>query len=185
MSLETWTSATTVRADYSPKSWKNSRVRRDANRSLAQNLAFSLYAALALYCVLSFCFGQGGLIAYGKLQARRTAMEENLSLLEQRRSSLNAELESLKSDPDRAAREARGLGYLRKDETQVILSERVERVESLDSGSVLPYAQSGGIADLALKEISFGVFLAALAFLCAPAKKLSRSRQLNRSRSSH
>ena len=41
-------------------------------------------------------------------------METNLAELGTIRQGLNAELDSLKNDPDRAAREARSLGYLRK-----------------------------------------------------------------------
>jgi hypothetical protein len=95
-------------------------------------------------------------------------MGANLAMLGTIRERLNAELDSLKSDPDRAAREARGLGYLRKDETAVILGERVERVRPIDVGQVLPYAEPVALGDQALKEISLGAALAAMAVLCAP-----------------
>lgn len=189
MSLETWTSAGESRPDYYSKIWREAGPRgssggvagggrsrgRSPARSLGQNLACALYVALALYCLLSALFGQGGLIAYRKLEDRVAAMEANLSLLGEKRASLSAELEALKSDPERAALEARGLGYLRKGENEVILGERVERAESLDSGTVLPYAQPGGVSDSALKEMAFGAFLAMLAFLCAPRRKGMRA----------
>lgn len=167
MSLETWTGARTVRADYEAEKWRSTGT----NRGWCRKVALSLYAALALYCVLSVFFGQDGLIAYRKLEERKVAMAANLNLLAAQRESLNVELESLKSDPDRAALEARSLGYLRKGETEVILMDRVEQVKRFDAGSVLPFAQSAGISDAALKEIAFGAFLAVLAFLCAPHKK--------------
>jgi cell division protein FtsB len=167
MSLETWTGERIVRADY------GMGRRRAAGIGLGscRKVALSLYAALVLYCVLSAFFGQAGLIAYRKLEERKAAMAANLSLLAAQRESLNAELESLKSDPDRAALEARSLGYLRKGETEVILMDRVDQVKRFDPGSVLPIAESAGISDMALKEIAFGAFLAVLAFLCAPHKK--------------
>jgi cell division protein FtsB len=158
MSLETWTGERTVRATGIDHGW-------------CRKVAISFYAALALYCVLSAFFGQDGLIAYRKLEEREAAMAANLSLLAAQRESLNAELESLKSDPDRAALEARSLGYLRKGETEVILMDRVEQVKRFEAGTVLPFAESGGMSDIALKEIAFGAFLAVLAFLCAPRKR--------------
>jgi cell division protein FtsB len=167
MSLETWTGARTVRADYAAEKCRATSI----NHDLCWKIALSLYAALALYCVLSALFGQDGVIAYRKLEERKAAMAANLSLLVAQRESLNAELESLKSDPDRAALEARSLGYLRKGETEVILMDRVEQVKRFDSGSVLSFSESMGISDIALKGIAFGAFLAVLALLCAPHKK--------------
>ena len=95
-------------------------------------------------------------------------MEANLAELGSIRESLSGELESLKSDPDRAAREARGLGYLRKGETAVILGERIERAPAIDSGKILPYAEPAALNDMSLKEIALGAALAAMALLCAP-----------------
>lgn len=95
-------------------------------------------------------------------------MAANLAELGTIRERLNAELDSLKSDPDRAALEARGLGYLRKGETAVILGERTEHIRSIESGKVLPYAEPAAIDDQALKEIALGAALAVMALLCAP-----------------
>jgi hypothetical protein len=123
---------------------------------------------MALYCLLSALVGPAGVSAYRRLEARKAEMAVNLEELGRIRERLNAELDSLKSDPDRAAREARGLGYLRRGETAVILGERVERVRPIDAGKVLPYAEPAALDDRALKEISLGAALAALALLCAP-----------------
>ena len=95
-------------------------------------------------------------------------MEANLAKLGTIREGLNAEIESLKSDPDRAAQEARSLGYLRKGETALILGDRTERPRTIETGKVLPYAQSAAIGDLALKEIALGAALAMMALLLAP-----------------
>jgi hypothetical protein len=124
---------------------------------------------MSLYCILSVLVGPAGISAYRRLETRKSAMGANLAELQATRERLSAELDSLKSDPDRAAREARGLGYLRKGETAVILGERVERVRPIDSGQVLPYAEPAALGDQALKEISLGAALAAMALLfCAP-----------------
>jgi hypothetical protein len=123
---------------------------------------------MLVYCTLSILVGPAGISAYRRLDARKAAMSANLAELSLIRERLNAELESLKSDPDRAAREARGLGYLRKGETAVILGERVERVPPIDSGKVLPFAEPAAIGDVALKEIALGAALAIMALLCSP-----------------
>ncbi len=123
---------------------------------------------MVLYCCLSFLVGPAGLAAYRRLEARKAAMGANLSELGTIRARLGAELDSLKSDPDRAAREARALGYLRKGETAVILGERVESVGPIDSGRVLPYAEPSAIDDAAIKEIALGAALAMMALLAAP-----------------
>ena len=106
-------------------------------------------------------------------------METNLGQLGILRISLNAELESLKNDPDRAAREARSLGYLRKGETALLLGEKADRVRPINTGRVLPYTEPASLGDLALKEISFGACLAVMAVLLAPhgSSSLRRRRQ--------
>jgi cell division protein FtsB len=131
-------------------------------------LAISLCVGISIYCALSALFGPAGLTAYRRLEERKAAMEANLVELGGRRESLSAELESLKSDADRAVREARSLGYLRKGETALILGERRERARPIDTGKVLPYAEPTALSDLSLKEISFGVCLALMALLLKP-----------------
>lgn len=139
-------------------------VRRGAAR-VGFRIALAAYAGMAVYCALSILFGPAGLVAYRRLEDRKAAMEANLQALGAKRESLNAELESLKSDPDRAAREARSLGYLRKGETALIVGERREAIRPIDIGAVLPFAEPAALGDLALKEISLGACLAAMALL--------------------
>jgi hypothetical protein len=95
-------------------------------------------------------------------------MEANLGRLGIIRASLNAELESLKSDPDRAAREARSLGYLRKGETALVLGDRRERIKPVETGRVLTFVEPPALGDLALKEMAVGAGIALLALLLAP-----------------
>jgi len=104
-------------------------------------------------------------------------MEANLAELGSIRQRLNTELESLKTDSDRAAREARSLGYLRKNETELVLGERSERVKPVDMGRILPFAEPIALGDLALKEIALGAALAVLALLFAPPRGSSRRRR--------
>jgi cell division protein FtsB len=145
----------------------SSLERRSLSRA-AHSLLPSLYLGFFLYCALSFLFGPAGILAYSRLEARNEAMAANLKELSSLRDGLNAELESLKTDPDRAAREARSLGYLRKGEGAIILGERNERPRPIATGRVLPYAEPASLSDLALKEISLGFSLALMALLLAP-----------------
>ena len=142
-------------------------ARRGGSRAF-KALALSLYAGFFLYCCLSFLLGPAGLGAYRRLQERKAAMEANLGQLSLIGERLNSELQALKTDPDRAAREARSLGYLRKGETAIILGEKTERISAPDMGRVLPFADPPALGDLALKEISLGASLALLALLLAP-----------------
>lgn len=142
-------------------------ARRGGSRAI-NALALSLYAGFFLYCSLSFLLGPAGLGAYRRLEQRKAAMEANLGELGLIRERLNSELQSLKNDPDRAAREARSLGYLRKGETAIILGEKSERVRALDMGRALPFTPPPALGDLALKEISLGASLAILALLLSP-----------------
>jgi cell division protein FtsB len=141
---------------------------RRATSRLGMRIGVSLYAGMFLYCALSVLVGPAGLSSYRRLEARKAEMEGNLEKLGGIRERLSLELESLKSDPDRAALEARSLGYLRKGETAVIVAGHSERPRPLDSGSVLPYAEAAALDDSALKEIALGAALAVLALLCAP-----------------
>jgi hypothetical protein len=107
-------------------------------------------------------------------------MAANLGELERIRGKLNAEIESLKSDPDRAAREARSLGYLREGETALILGEKAERSTEIEAGSVLPYAEPVSLNDSLLKEIALGASLALLALLQAPRAATGRAESRRR-----
>jgi cell division protein FtsB len=150
-------------------------ARRGASR-IAYILAVSVHAALVAYCALSVFFGPIGLTAYRRLDERKAAMEANLEKLATIGASLSAELESLKSDPDRAAREARSLGYLRKGETALILGAREELIRPIETGKTLPYAEPATASDSVLKEISLGIGLAVMALFLAPRRQGEGSR---------
>jgi len=169
MSLETWTSR--ISRPVSP--------RGPASR-LGRNIAISIYSGIALYCALSVLAGPVGISAYRRLETRKAAMEANLGELERIRGKLNAEIGSLKSDPDRAALEARSLGYLREGETALILGEKAERSAPIDAGLVLPFAEPASLDDSVLKEIALGASLALLAFLQAPRPATGRAESRRR-----
>jgi cell division protein FtsB len=166
MSLETWSGSKSA-----PESLRRSLPRAGSR------IAMSLYAGLAVYCVLSVLCGPAGLTAYRRLEERKGAMQANLVALESIRGKLAADLGSLKSDPDRLAREARRLGYLREGETALILGDSTERAEAIETGRILPYAEPPSVGDMALKQISLGVCLAVMAFLFARKDPEARPRR--------
>jgi cell division protein FtsB len=156
----------------------STKDRRGASR-LGVCLAISLYAGYFLYCALSLVFGPAGVESYRRLEARNAAMESNLEDLGTIRQGLNAELDSLKSDPERAALEARSLGYLRKDETAIILGEKAENVRPINAGKILPYAEPMALGDLEIKEISIGAILAIMAIFLRPRRSAASRRRAN------
>jgi cell division protein FtsB len=142
-----------------------SRARaKGGTEAMAKRAALAAWAALAAYCALSVVAGPAGLIAYRALESSNSRMAANLEELRADNGGLRIELESLRSDADRAAREARSLGYLRQGEAAVVIAGRNSEPKELEVGEVLAYAPPETWPDSALKEIAFGVFLAALAF---------------------
>ncbi|HRY55217.1 MAG TPA: septum formation initiator family protein [Spirochaetia bacterium] len=146
-------------------------ARRAAARGIALRAGIAAWAALVLYCLLSLVAGPAGFAAYRRLEARNEAMRDNIDALGTANARLRQELESLRSDADRAAREARSLGYLRPGESAVIVVGRRPSPAELDPGRVLGYEDPPSWPDSALKEISLGAFLAILAASLAPRKQ--------------
>lgn len=151
-------------------------------RFLGARLLGGLYVGLAVYCILSALIGPAGLLAYEKLGERRAAMSENLAALATRNERLRAELDALRSDPDRVAREARGLGYLGRDEYEFVLVGRSrERIESVEPGDFLPYKAPETVSDRFIKELALvGGLGAFLLGLLRPGKGSQRPRRLHR-----
>jgi len=154
MSLETWSGSKSAQE----------KAQRSVPR-VGRRIAISFYAGLVVYCAVSLFFGPAGFASYRRLEARRLAMQSNLADLEEIRAGLSSDLESLKSNPDRLAREARRLGYLRDGETALILGESPERSYPIETGRVLPYAEPPSICDAAIKQIALGACLAMMAIL--------------------
>ncbi len=142
----------------------------EAARRCLSGLAAASWIALAVYCLLSSLAGPAGILSYRRLEERNAAMRENLGKLGEANARLRVELESLRSDADRAAREARSLGYLRPGEGAIVLAGRDLRIPDLDEGGILAFEQPKTWPDSALKEIALGAFLAAFAAFLAPRK---------------
>jgi len=129
------------------------------NRVLA-----ALFLGFAAYCALSVVAGPAGLIAYRELSTRRQAMQANLDSLGATNAALQAELEALRTDPDRTAREARDLGYLMPGETALVIQGDAGSMGKgrPEAGSVVKAEISGPLADGIIKEIALLVAIVAL-----------------------
>lgn len=135
---------------------------------MRSHLLNRVFAALILgfgaYCALSVVAGPAGLIAYRELSSRREAMQANLDALGATNAALQAELEALKTDPDRTAREARALGYLEPGETALVIQgfDGSAATSRLEAGNVVRAEVSGPLADGFIKEMSLLVAIVAL-----------------------
>ena len=133
-------------------------------------VATATWAAFAAYCLLSLVVGPAGMISCRQLEADRADMQRNLGSLGEANAHLRVELESLRSDADRAAREARSLGYLRPGEGSIVIAGRSAARGEIEPGNVIPFRAPRSCPDSVLKEIALGIFLASLAFGLAPRK---------------
>lgn len=124
----------------------------------------SLVLGFAAYCALSVIAGPAGLIAYRELSSRKDAMQANLDALGATNAALQAELEALRNDPDRAAREARELGYLGPGEVALVVQGDggARNRAPLDAGSIMKARAPVPIADAIIKELSLLVGLVSL-----------------------
>ncbi len=135
------------------------------------------WCAFAMYCLLSATVGPAGLLAYKELEGRTASMRANLDSLRRSNDALAQQFQSLRSDPGRAGREARALGYLADGENALIVGGMDENSGSHgQEGVPVAWGKSGGVVrvttvtplgDLLIKEISlligFIVFGAGLA----------------------
>jgi cell division protein FtsB len=134
-------------------------------------LALALFVGVLAYCLMGLVVGPSGLIAYSTLSKRVQDMLGNLENLSETNAALQDELDSLRGDPDRIAREARELGYLRPGETEVVLAAAAGAQGLNDAGSVLPLRLPEAVPDSVMKATALGACLAVLAL------RLARRRQ--------
>ncbi|HCC36236.1 MAG TPA: septum formation initiator, partial [Treponema sp.] len=98
----------------------------------------ALWAAVAVYSVLSLFFGAMGFSAYQQLLAGRDTQLANKEELRAINATLESAQNNLRFDPDTVMVYARSLGYSRGD-------ERFVRIVGL-GGAQNPYATAGEVA---------------------------------------
>jgi len=149
---------------------------------LLPRLLASAWLALFVYALLSVTLGPGGVAAAGELERGISAMKANLVALEEKNRALSADLEALRSDRDRGAREARALGYLAERESEVVIVGR-PRAEPLrpEAGQALPAKSPASVDDGSMKALAglAGLlsFAASLVFRPLPQAQRSRRRR--------
>jgi len=146
----------------------------------AARLVLLLSAGFLLRSLSLFLWGNGGLSDYRKVEAGRAQLAANIEELERINSGLRREVESLGSDPERVALEARRLGYFREDQHVVRFRGRTPPPGSYTLGALVRVRAPRERRDWPLKLAGILLPLAAYAVLAIARKQ--GPRQLNEDR---
>ena len=103
----------------------------------AARLVLLLSVGFLLRSLALFLWGNGGLGDYRKVEAGRVQLAANIEELKQINSGLRREVESLGSDPERVALEARRLGYFREGQRVVRFQGVAPRPSSYTLGALV------------------------------------------------
>ncbi len=103
----------------------------------AGRVVLLLCAGFLLRSVALFLWGNGGLADYRKVQAGRAQLAANIEELKRINTGLRREVESLGSDPERVALEARRLGYFREGQRVVRFQGEAARPSSFILGALV------------------------------------------------
>jgi cell division protein FtsB len=151
------------------ENWKMKRI-------LASRAITSIWIAFGSYSLLAISTGPGGLFAWQAMCRSIDAMRTNMETLKERNLELSSDFASLRSDPDRAQREARALGYLPEGEYEVVLSRSGETVKNaVGPGEALAFERPDSAPDSLIKSIALGVGLVFFVFADIPSMADLRS----------
>ena len=103
----------------------------------AARLVLLLSVGFLLRSLALFLWGNGGLGDYRKVEAGRAQLSANIEELKRINSGLRREVESLGSDPERVALEARLLGYFREEQRVVRFQGRTRPPGSYTLGALV------------------------------------------------
>jgi cell division protein FtsB len=143
----------------------------------AARLVFLLSVGFLLRSLSLFLWGNGGLSDYRKVEAGRAQLAANLEELKRLNSGLRLEVESLGSDPERVALEARRLGYFRKDQRVVRFQGRTPPPGSYILGALVRVRAPRERRDWPWKLAGVLLPLVAYAFWAFPRKPLNEDRR--------
>jgi cell division protein FtsB len=142
----------------------------------AFNYLIALWAAVAVYGVLSLLTGAIGLSAYRQLQADREKQWANMKALRFINENLESTKNSLLYDQDALTVHARELGYGKKNERFIrIVGLRGEETPHAGAGQILRAGEPDFIPDRTLKIAALCTGLAVFALLLIA--DITRSRQ--------
>lgn len=143
--------------------------KRDALKGtggVVEALSSALCACIISYCVVSFVAGQAGLLAYRDLKITISSMDNRIAELSSRNHTLVELHADLSTNPDRIAREAREIGYVRPGEKIVVLPKELAGVmdqAKLKEMEVIRAGTSTGLPDTLIKLLAVAIGLAVLA----------------------
>lgn len=89
-------------------------------------LAVYLAIGFGVASLLTFLFGEGGVLEYRGAVGYRRQLEQNIGELKRINGQLLEDLEALRSDPELLRLQARQLGYFREDEHVVRIQGRTQ-----------------------------------------------------------
>ncbi|MEN6365081.1 MAG: septum formation initiator family protein [Rectinema sp.] len=142
------------------------RRRTTRPSGFSSSLSVALFASIVAYCVVSLIAGRAGLLAERDLSLRMQEMRQRIGELESDNLALRTASESLKFDGDRIAREARDLGYIRKGEKIVVMSnlpgKKSDDLPKRSVNEVLTMGDSSGLPDSVVKTLALITGLAIL-----------------------
>jgi cell division protein FtsB len=136
------------------------------SRGIGDALSSALCACIISYCVVSFVAGQAGLLAYRDLKISIARMDRRIEELKSRNQALGQLHADLESNPDRMAREAREIGFLRPGEKILVLPREFSL--ALDQGKlkemeIIRGGTSTGLPDTLVKLLAAAIGAAVLA----------------------
>ena len=120
-----------------------------------------------------FFFGDSGLLAQRSLDRYRARLAENVAILESRKKALDAELASLRDNPEHTIVLARSLGLYRPGEEVVKLEGVPPRAALYAVGDLLKLQKTSETRSAIFKGAAVGVSLVLLAcaFISARASR--------------
>jgi cell division protein FtsB len=140
----------------------------------AARLVLLLSVGFLLRSLSLFLWGSGGLGDYRKVEAGRGQLAANIEELKRINSGLRREVESLGSDPQRVALEARRLGYFREGERVVRFQGEAPQPSSFTLGSLVRVQLPRGRRDWIWKVAGVVLPLVAYAFWASTGRALRR-----------
>jgi len=121
-----------------------------------------------------FFFGDSGLLAHRSLDRNRESLAANVEILKDRNKALNAELSSLRDNPEHTIVMARSLGLFRPGDEVVKLEGVPPRAALYAVGDLLKLRKTSGTRSAIFKAAAVGVLLLLLACAYFPARASRR-----------
>ena len=132
-----------------------------------KSLGIAACVTLWSYLLLTFAFGERGMVAYGRIERYRDDLRAHIELLETDRDRLAAAAERLQTDAEQIRIESRRIGYLRPDEGIIRIPGRAPSEPQIERpGDKLPRPERNAVIERSLLR-ALSLCLGLLAFVLA------------------